>query len=226
MRKIINIILIMLISSLSCYADVVDVYELTMSLHVPRVYDNTTSQGYRKYQTQRIKGYLYATYDDDDNVTLRIDSCYNKTHKVAGSYVKYQVTVDNDGTILYPRWTYIGSNKTGIFKTPSVAFYIDCFPSYAKGADEPDNSLLLTLAGTGITKKVKKTGGIYISKLKGTASGILGCGCMAYGHVSPTRQIGFCGPRDKEVRDVCAVFGTWSAKYVKSQACGSCITCR
>lgn len=226
MRKVLNIILIMLVSSLSCYADVVDLYKFTMKLHVPRVYDNTTSKGYRKYQTQTITGYLYASYDDNDNVTLSIDSCYNKTHKVSGSNVKYQVTVDNDGTVLYPRWTYIGDNKTQKFTTPSVAFYIDCFPSYAKGADEPDNSLLLTLAGTGTTKKLKKSGAIYITKLKGYASGILGCGCMAYGHVSPTRQIGFCGPRLSEVKDVCSVWGTWTASYVKSANCGSCTVCR
>ena len=45
----------------------------------------------------------------------------------------------------------------------------------------------------------------------GKVAGTLGCGCTAYGHVSPTRKIGYWGPTD-DVDDVAAVDGTWSIR--------------
>ena len=58
-----------------------------------------------------------------------------------------------------------------------------------------------------ISKKQLKT-------LSGYAAGTIGCGCMAYGHVSPTRMLGFWGATDI-VDDVAAVHGTWTAKLIK-----------
>lgn len=173
-----------------------DVYRFRASVKVPRVYDNAQSLGYRKYQTQRLEGILRVTPGKglEPKVELALT---NRTHKVGGSPVTYETDV---GGAL---WHVVGSNKTGVFKTPSVKFSVDANPSYNIGADEPDNTLILTFAGKGTSWK----------RLSGYAAGQLGCGCYAYGHTSPTRLLyDLTTPVD-----TAAAWGTWNAKYLRTE---------
>lgn len=173
-----------------------DVYRFKAALHVPRVYDNTQSLGRRKYQTQKLEGVLRVTPVEGREPKIEL-ALTNKTHKVGGSPVTYETDVS--GVL----WHVIGSNKTGVFKTPSVKFSVDANPSYNIGDDEPDNTLILTFAGKGTSWK----------RLSGYAAGQLGCGCYAYGHTSPTRLLyDLC-----MVVDTAAAWGTWSAKYLRTE---------
>ena len=196
--------------------EVVDEYEFNMVLKVPRTYDNMQSRGYRKYQTQRVKGTLLIVYSADgcgQNTYIQITDLVNKTHKVAGEHVRYTTMVDD------VKLGYVGSNKTGVFKTPFLSFAMDANPSYNVGADEPDNTLVLEVSGYGTSKVMKNWQGYknvqYISKIVGSAAGNLGCGCMAYGHTSCTRLAAWFGATD-EVTDIAAIrAGAWSAKWKK-----------
>ncbi len=212
--KSLTMISMALLTAIICNAkEVVDTYDLTMSLKIPRIYDNTQSLGYRKDQTQKIKGQLKIIYRDGSyRPEFQIVGLINKTHKINGKNITYTTTVDNEGQVVYPRFNYIGNNKTGEFKRAKIIFYIDANPSYNIGMDEPDNTLLITLSGTGLAVKDKKSGTQYVKKLTGKVVGQLGCGCTAYGHVSPTRVVGPCGPTDV-VDDIAAVEGTWTAKF-------------
>lgn len=139
-------------------------------------------------------------------VDFKFDSFVNKTHKLSnGKNVTYRVELDSDAC--WPKFNAIGSNKTGVFKTASVCFAIGAEPSYNIGEYDEDTSLFITLAGKG---KVTAKGRIAAS---GYAAGSLGCGCMAYGHVSPTRKIGEHGVTAVVV-DVAAVHGTWRMKFL------------
>jgi hypothetical protein len=120
---------------------------------------------------------------------------------------------------MYPRFTIIGNNKTGKFKTATVAFALAAEPSYNIGQFDEETSLYLTLAGKGILGK----NGI-MTKASGYASGTLGCGCRAYGHVSPTRNLSWRGASN-EVVDIAAVYGTWKIKY-SSRIQYSAIACK
>lgn len=177
-----------------------DVYKFTMSLKVPQVVDNNQSRGKRVYKRQSIKGYLKVTYTNDELPKVEITGLANHSFKVKGSYVTYKVDVSS------VVWNLIGSNATGKFKTPSVSFSIDAQPSYvASYKPTEDNSLILTFAGKGNSKK----------SISGYAAGTLGCGCADYGHVSPTRVMGACGPTDW-VHDMASVYGTWKIKLESS----------
>ena len=175
------------------------VYKLTMNLKVPRVYNNTQSLGYRKNQSQKILAYVYVYKDtlEDGEPVIQIDGCYNRTHKVAGSNVTYKDT-QADGVM----WRYIGSNKTGVFKNTNIKFSLDLDPSYNIGADEPDNALIITLSGYGFNEKT----------IKGQVTGQIGCGCTAYGHISPTRTI------DCRVSDIVPLSGSFTMKRVSVSA--------
>lgn len=139
-------------------------------------------------------------------VDVQFKNLVNKKHKLSnGKYVTYTTKLDS---AVYPRFNCIGSNKTKVFNTASVCFSIAAEPSYNIGEMNEDNGLYLVLAGKGkISKKQLKT-------LSGYAAGTIGCGCMAYGHISPTRMLGFWGATDI-VDDVAAVHGTWTAKLIK-----------
>lgn len=214
---------------------VTDVYALKMRVCVPRIYDNTTSEGYRKYQWQTIVGELHITYqvvcgcEDYSHPTIEVKNLKNKTHKISGKNITYTCLVNNDGEQSgpYTRVNVIGNNRTDVFKRASVCFYVDAEPSYNVGEDTEDNSLLITLGGYGTVADAKwypyysccsssyrkyfmNVG--FISNLKGHLSGTLGCGCSAYGHKSPTRVMGFDGPTC-QVDDVAAVFGQWTATF-------------
>lgn len=194
---------------------VVDSYEIKMTLKVPQVVDNMESMGYRKNKTQRIKGFMYVMYYSDGTTGYSFGELTNCDYKVGGSRVTYQAEVDENA--LYPRWNYIGNNARGIFKTPSVCFSVVAYPSYAKSDPEMDNSLYLTLAGSGTT--CLKNGARVPYCISGYVAGTQGCGCTDYGHVSPTRRIGAYGALCGAVDDVAAVYGRWSLKFKGRVTC-------
>lgn len=177
------------------------VYKLTMALYVPRVYNNTQSLGYRKNQLQKIVGYVTVDKDigsEDTEPFIRTWYLVNKTHKVQKQNVTYHDAYADD-----VMWRYIGNNKTGVFKNTQVKFSLDLDPSYNIGADEPDNALIIQLAGRGSTEKA----------IRGSVTGQIGCGCMAYGHISPTRTL------KGEVSDITPLYGTFVMKRVGTMVC-------
>ena len=128
----------------------------------------------------------------------------NKTHKLSnGKNVTYDVEASDSGFGLC--FNAIGDNKKNVFKTASICLSIAAEPSYNIGQVDEETSLYITLAGKGTIAKG------HIKQANGCASGTLGCGCAAYGHMSPTRTIGADGSTD-EVSDIGAVFGTWTLK--------------
>ena len=138
-------------------------------------------------------------------VNFRFNNLVNKTHKLSnGNNVTYKALVDYDAR--FPRFNAIGNNKTNSFKTASICFALAAEPNYNIGEFDEDTSLYITLAGKGT---IDSKG--VLRKVSGYAAGTLGCGCMAYGHISPTRTIGYYGATD-QVDDVAAVYGTWSLK--------------
>lgn len=174
-----------------------ELWDLRMTLYVPRIYDNMESQGSRRYQRQLLRGYVRVTPADGVEPEVEVLELENWTHKVNGRRVTY-TSLPAENVL----WHAIGSNRTGVFKTRSVQFKFEAMPSYAIGPDpDEDNSLIITLAG-------RSTGGGQ-GRLRGYVAGQMGCSCMAYGHVSPTRIWG-----QDSVRDTAAVFGTWYAKQV------------
>jgi hypothetical protein len=212
MKRILTLLSILVIVQV-CSAAIVDEYTLKMYVYVPRIYNNTESQGYRKYQRQIVQGTLKLTYEGSQvRPTITITNLVNKTQKVSSGYITYTTAVDQ-GTFIYPRINVIGNNRTGIFKTGSLVFYIDANPSYNVGEDDEDNSLLVVLAGKSTTKATN--GRRVLNICRGNLAGTLGCGCMSYGHTSPTRVMGSEGPTD-DVDDVAAVFGTWIMRYTRS----------
>lgn len=176
------------------------VYRVTMRLYVPRVYNNMQSMGYRKAQWQLIKGYISVNKngccnDEEEMVTepeIWSWGFVNNSHKVNGEKVTYRDCAKAENVM----WRYIGSNKTGIFKNTCVKFSLDLDPSYNIGDDEPDNTLVIQLSGIGSSETM----------ISGSVTGQIGCGCMAYGHVSPTRDM--CG----YVRDITPLYGRFTMR--------------
>ena len=119
-------------------------------------------------------------------------------------------------TRVYPRFNAVGNNRTGRFKTASICFFLAAEPSYNIGEFTEDNALYVMLSGTGRFHSRKKC----LNRASGYASGFIGCGCAEYGHVSPTRRIGWAGPTG-QVDDVAAVFGKWTLRLAGRQ--GSCM---
>lgn len=239
-RQVVLTALCCSLASTAVLAESSDTYVVKFMTKVPRIYDNMQSLGYRKYQSQLITGYLTITYPDatEENPSPRprieITDLYNKTHKINGRNITYGVIVNNDGEdyVYGPRTRVnrIGSNKTGKFDTASIVFYMDANPSYNIGDDVEDNALLMTAAGSGKCKSFKhyeyqcingrlkkvmvgKCDGIY--SVTGNTAGQIGCGCMAYGHTSPTRVADQCGAT-RIVDDIAAIFGSWRMYYSHS----------
>ena len=198
MKRALTVLLVSLMAATASAAT--DVYKLTMTLKVPQVVDNSYSKGKRVYKHQTLKGYLKVTYADGELPEIQIIGLENRNFKVSGSFVEYKTEVT------YSIWNVIGSNATGKFRTPSICLQIDAQPSYVYSYEPTnDNSLILTLSGKGSSKKL----------ISGYAAGTLGCGCTDYGHISPTRVMGFCGPTEW-VQDVASVFGTFRMKLESS----------
>lgn len=178
-------LLLFILMAMTACADVC--YDVSMHLYVPRVYDNSGSLGYRKYQSQRLLGRLSVSTDGSAVMSLT-----NITHKVGGCPVTYDVIVDDALMAL------VGSNARNVFKTSSVTLRITALPSYIPAYRPTDDETLeLTLAGRGSSSK----------RVSGYAAGTLGCGCSWYGHMSPTRNM-----LDWSVVDRAAVYGTFKLK--------------
>lgn len=210
-----------LLSLFYANATVIDVYDLTLTLKIPHVQDNYQSLGTRRYKSQRLAGTLTVKYEDNKAPELSITGLKNLTYKINGTNVQYVATIDNAGNVMYPRWNMIGSNKTNKFTTPSVFFFVEAIPSYAIGTVGDDNSLYLSLAGTGTsaTKTMKPEAMKYVvpKTINGYVTGTQGCGCADYGHVSPTRLLGMYGAMLDYVDDVAAVLGTWRCKHIRRE---------
>lgn len=200
MKRACAILLALLAGTAAAYTDV---YELKMSLRVPRVYDNTGSRGYRQYQAQTVVAQLRVEHGDGGEPSISISWAENRKHKVGGRCVTYAPT-EAEGVV----WHVLGSNRTGKFRMGSVKFELDLDPSYNVGDDEPDNALILTLAGRG---NVSSDGRMKLAS--GYVAGQIGCGCSAYGHVSPTRVLGPFGATCQVV-DIAAVHGHWRLKWL------------
>ncbi|MCQ2300359.1 MAG: hypothetical protein MJZ81_09580 [Bacteroidales bacterium] len=199
---------------------ITDCYDFKMSVKVPRVYDNMSSTGYRKYQTQKIVGEMLVTYDTVDpfGTTISFRNVVNRTHKIGGENVVY---IAEPATAV--RWNYIGSNRSGLFKTPSVSFDAELWPTYnVVQKVEEDNSLILSFAGRGSSSSSSKwrgrSGSRTVTMVNGSVVGTLGSGCYDYGHLSPTRIIGPFSPWFDVLSDVASVDGTWKAKFNRKKS--------
>lgn len=178
-------LLFFMIMAMTACADVC--YDVSMRLYVPRVYDNSGSSGYRKYQSQKLVGNLCVTTDGRATMSLT-----NLTHRVGGQRVTYEVEVDDALLVL------VGDNARNSFKTSSVCLRLEALPSYIHAYQPTDDeTLVLTLAGCGSSAK----------RIFGNVAGTLGCGCSWYGHVSPTRSM-----LDWSVEDRAAIYGTFKLK--------------
>ena len=201
----------------------IDVYSFSLWLKVPQVINNTTSQGERRYKSQKIIGTMYVKWNVDDSFTLVFENLENKNFKVGGYNVTYEGFEDRN--TFYTRYTYTGSNRTNTFTKPELCFFLELLPSYAIGGNNEDNSFYLLLSGAG-TSTIKKAYGARIAtRIHGYAAGSQGCGCSAYSHKSPTRIASVCGPSER-VLDVVATWGTWTAKWKQRIDCGGLCVCR
>lgn len=213
--KVKNIALFMLLFCGSTGYAETDVYNFRMNLYIPRVYDNTSSLGYRKYQKQIIKGEMLVTYlnvNDKVRPDITITNLVNLTHKISNAPLSYTTYIDD---YPIPRINLIGDNMSQSFKTASVTFALVCEPSYAITPVDEDNSLYITLSGKGTV--IKSKGRQKIRTMMGNVSGQQGCSCSAYGHLSPTRVNGYWGPWIDWIDDVAAAWGTWRAVYVRTR---------
>ena len=183
-------------------------FQLKMKLDIPRIYDNNESLGYRKNQKQSIEGTMKLCYDKDGNlIDLQFGQLMNTTHILSnGKNVTYKCYRDESKIM---KFVAIGNNKTKKFKTASICFSIAAEPNYNIGEFDEDTSLFITLSCTRGTMKDDK-----IWYANGYAVGTIGCGCFAYGHVSPTRLLWFYGV-SSFVDDIAAVNGTWKMKLIK-----------
>lgn len=201
MKKFISLALMSMLLALQGSAETL-FYKVSIRLNVPRVFDNMQSLGYRKMQWQSITGYVAVDMSAPDKSSCEpVVYAYNfvnRTHKVQGSRVTYL-----DAWATDVMWRYIGSNKTNVFRKPNVKFSLDMNPSYNIGDDEPDNTLIMTLAGSGSSD----------SLIIGRITGQIGCGCMAYGHISPTRTV------DGRVSDIVPLYGTFTMRLVSRSMC-------
>ena len=181
----------------TCHAESL-IYQLNMRLRIPRVYDNTQSKGYRKFQWQRILGYIIvdkSSYESEYiEPNIFVYGLTNNTHKINKDNVTYDAVEASD-----VMWHYIGNNRTCIFKNTCIKLYLDLNPSYNIGDDEPDNTLLIQLSGVGDSERL----------IGGNVTGQIGCGCKEYGHVSPTRDI------NGNVCDTAPLYGTFTMRLKK-----------
>lgn len=186
-----------------------DEYSFSLTLKVPQVLNNTSSLGERKFKTQHIKGKMYIVWHEDGTFSIEFSDLVNKNFKVRGVNVTYDAIPDES---VFPRFNYIGNNKTGKFSTPCLCFAVVLEPSYALGGATEDNSFTLVLSGKGTSSFKKDQNRTVAKTFSGYAAGRQGCGCAAYGHKSPTRDATVCGPGERD-NDVVATFGKWTATW-------------
>ena len=143
-------------------------------------------------------------YRDDGQVKVKVVNLVNKTHKINGKRITYEFQEPFDGK--EPLVVAVGSNKTLKFNRGAINLSFVADPSYNIGGVDEDNTLVLTLSGKGTVIDNKK-----LQSLRGSVTGQIGCGCMAYGHVSPTRT--YHKFVTKEVQDVAPLYGTFKATF-------------
>ena len=215
MKRALALLLSFVVASTLFAGQTTDVYDFKMLIQVPRIYDNTHSLGQRKWQAQLICGQMLVNYDTC-SLAPRITfvNCVNRSHKIGNKYVTYLCEEGCEET--ERRWVVMGNNYTRTFTQGSCYFHAEFNPSYNVGDDEPDNTLLLDFGGRGTLQPVRLAKGyaLKVRRWTGFCVGMMGCGCRAYGHISPTRALGFCGPVLDEVVDVAAIpMGKWVAVY-------------
>lgn len=195
------------------HSSAVDVYDFKARVNIARVYANSDSLGYRKFQKQTLEGRIEIEYGEEFQPSISLVGLVNKTHKVNGENVTYKCLTNDER--LYRRMNFIGSNKTGKFRTPAICLFVEAYPSYAVESQDEDNSLYFVMSGKGSSTtcmgaRIPKT---IIGKIAGT----IGCGCKGYRHISPTRVLGKCGVSEL-VDDVCPLDGTFKMKYNKKES--------
>lgn len=190
-----------------------DIYNITLRLKVPQVFNNSTSEGYRRFKNQTIKGEMHIVWQADGNFHLEFSGLENRHFKVGGKNVTYTGREDRD--VVYSRLAWIGDNKKDLFKTPTLCFYLELEPSYAIGGNTEDNSFYVLLSGSGTSAKIEED--IRIARrFSGTVAGTQGCGCHAYGHLSPTRRGDIYGPSEIP-DDVVPSYGQWQAIWKRRE---------
>lgn len=143
---------------------------------------------------------------------IRITDVTNWTFKVQKKRVGYLTPGPDDEPLTYPTAVWLGDNLTGVFKTGSVCFSAELFPDYAKNVSTEitsDNSFVLQFSGRATSKIVH--GCRVMSRMKGSVTGTQGCGCMDFGHKSPTRADSVFGVDCDHVIDKAGVDGVWTA---------------
>jgi len=193
-----------------------DVYDVRFRLRVPRVYDNGASLGYRKYQTQDIRGQMFVTYGEDALPSVSFSDFTNLTHLIGDSNVTYTASLDEDALM---NFSWCGDNRKQTFTRPNCNFAVVLSPSYKRGDDMLDD-LHLTVACTvgSSLRTMTEAGRVQIAKtLTGYAAGQLRCNCTAWGHVSPTRIWGLLGPT-YFVTDIASVAGSVRMRYNKKES--------
>lgn len=212
-KKLLTILVAVLMSAMCQTGDttsyeysVVDSYKLTLRVRVPRIYDNMESLGYRKYQTQTIRGELRFVYRSDGSVQVETSVLTNITHKINGKNVTYATypTDDDDWMNLT---VAVGNNRTMKFRQGGIDIQFIAEPSYNIGEINEDNTLVLRLSGTGSI-----TSSDRLNFIRGSATGRIGCGCTDFGHISPTRL--WLSHLTDIVVDVAPVYGTFNARLI------------
>lgn len=208
---------LMLLIASSVFSDqYTDVYDVKMKLNIPRVVDNTQSLGYRKYQAQLISGQMFMTYGDYGVEKVCFSKFINYTHKVNDIYVTYQVVMDEDSL---HNFSWCGDNSKQEFFAPNFNMTIEMTPSYKKGSEMLDD-IYLSIACTHSIVKTDMHNDDYVHivyYMKGYCTGQIGCNCTAWGHISPTRIWGWCGPT-YITTDIASIIGQiqirWNTRYI------------
>lgn len=197
----------------------VDVYNMTIVTSIPRVYDNMSSTGYRKYQSQKITGYVSMTYSDTrSSPKIEFFGFTNHTHKTSSNAkITYEIYEDE---YAIQRLSAVGSNKTGKFTRGTAFFDLVFYPSYGiSDIVTEDNSLYLKFASINGTFGTMKNGRVTLKRMSGKVVGTVGCSCADYGHKSPTRLFSYWGPSYGYVTDVATTIGTWKLVYNSKLSC-------
>lgn len=151
-----------------------------------------------------MKGTLFVVYTDEQETLVKVNGLENRTHKIGGKRVTYECVenpYDDNGVLAVG----VGSNKTLKFSQSGLKFSFMVNPSYNIGDLGEDNTLILNLSGHGTLRKD------IIKMVRGSVTGQIGCGCYAYGHVSPTRI--YFGCLTDIVWDIAPVDGRFTLNF-------------
>ena len=141
-------------------------------------------------------------YRSDGSVDAVVYGLTNRTHRINGKNITYVCHPDDEHQNLV---VAVVSNRTMKFGQGGIDIAFIADPSYNIGGVEEDNTLMLRLVGMGsITSDRLRT-------LRGSATGRIGCGCHAYGHISPTRI--WHSFLTEIVVDVAPMYGSFTARF-------------